>query len=168
MSTISFGNKNNSGGILLEALISIFVISLVFSVFLDVSVLSLKASDVVKKTTNADFLIKEIIESTRSFRDGTSWLSNGLGSVSTGVNHPYYLDLDVSNNWVLVSGTETIGIFTRKIIFDNVSRDPTTKNIEAVYNPSNNDPDTKKITAIVSWENRSSQVITYFTNWKND
>lgn len=169
MSIILFGNKNNSGSILLEALISIIIIGLVFSVLLDIGVLSLKTSISIEKITKADFLLKEAIESVRSFRDGTNWSSNGLGLVSTGTSNPYYLDLDTTvspNKWNLISGTETIGIFTRKIVFDNVSRDPTTKNIESVYYPPNDDPDTKKVTAIVGWEAQRAQVLTYFTNWK--
>lgn len=171
MSTILFGNKNNSGSILLEALISIIIIGLVFSVLLDIGVLSLKTSASIEKITEADFLLKESMESARSFRDGTDWSLNGLGLVNTGTSNPYYFNLDTTvnpNKWNLISGTETIGIFTRKIIFDKVSRDPATKNIESVYNASHYDPDTKKVTAIVSWEGKTSQVITYFTNWKND
>lgn len=160
MSIILFGNKNNSGSILLEALISIIIIGLIFSVLLDIGILSLKTSASIEKITKADFLLKEAIESVRSFRDGTDWSSNGLGLVSAGTSNPYKSNL--------TPGTETIGIFTRKIIFDNVSRNPATKNIESVYNASNNDPYTKKVTAIVNWEAQSAQVITYFTNWKND
>ena len=160
MSITFSGNKNNSGSILLEALISIIIIGLIFSVLLDIGVLSLKTSASIEKITEADFLLKGAVESVRSFRDGTDWSSNGLGLVSTGTSNPYKSDL--------TPGTETIDIFTRKIIFDNVSRDPSTKNIESVYNSSHYDPDTKKVTAIVSWEGKTSQVITYFTNWKND
>jgi len=169
MSIILFGNKNNSGSVLLEALISIIIIGLISVVLLDIGVLSLKTFDSIEKITEADFLLKEALESIRSFRDGTDWSSNGLGVVNTGTDNPYYLFLDTvanPNKWTLLSGTETMGIFTRNIIFDKISRDPDTKNIEDVYNSSNDDPDTRKITAIVKWEGKTSQVITYLTNWK--
>lgn len=166
MSMTLSGNKNNSGSILLEVLISIAIISLVFSVLLDIGVLSSKTSDSIEKIAKVNFLLKETIESVRSFRDGTDWSSNGLGSVNTGINNPYHLVLEAPNKWTLISGTETVDNFTRKIIFEKVSRDPITKNIESVYNSLNDDPDTKKITAIVSWNDKTSQIITYFTNWK--
>jgi len=157
------------GYILLEAFIAIMVISIAFGVLLDIGTLSIKTSTSIQKSAKANFLLKEIIESTRNYRDGTNWSVNGLGVVNTGNNNPYYFILDTTvnpNKWVLTSGTETTGIFTRKIIFDKVSREPPTQNIENNYNSSHDDPNTKKVTATVIWEDRTLNLITYFTNWK--
>ncbi len=160
-----FNLKNNRGFILLEAFLAIMVIGLAFGVLLSVGTLSIKTSTVMQKSSQANFLLKEILESARSFRDGTTWSSNGLGPVSTGSANPYYFTL-TGNAWVLTSGTETTGIFTRKIVFDNVSRDPVTQNIETTYNSSHNDPNTKKATATVIWSDKTVNLVTYFTNWK--
>lgn len=156
-----------NGFVFLEIIIAIALISIVFITLLDIGFLALNLSGSIQKETQADSLIKEEFEALRNFRDGTQWATNGLGAVNAGSSNPYYLVNDL-NKWALVSGTETTGIFSRKIIFDKVSRDPATKNIEAVYNLSNNDDDTKKITIIVSWGGKTIQAVSYFTNWKND
>ncbi len=162
-------NSKNGGSILLEALIVITVITVAFPVLLDIGTLSIKTSTSIRQADQANFLLKESIESTRSFRDGTTWSTNGLGTVTTGSANPYYFLLNTGvnpNAWVLTSGTETVDIFTRKIVFDKVSRDPTTQNIESTYNASHDDQNTRKITATVSWQGKSASLITYLTNWK--
>ncbi|MFH1968295.1 MAG: hypothetical protein ABIJ84_02830, partial [bacterium] len=110
-------------------------------------------------------LAKEFVEGTRSFRDGTNWPVDGVGLVETGGGYPYYLAVSVGA-WSLFPGVEITGIFTRKIIFDRVSRDPTTGNIENPYNALNDDDNTRKITVIIAWEGGSLQLVTYLTNWK--
>lgn len=161
------GRGNNSGFTFIEILIAIALIGIVFTTLLGVGFLVLNVSSSIKKQTQADSLIKSEFEALRNFRDGTQWAINGLGTVNTGSGNPYYL-VNNSGEWELVFGTETSGIFARQIVFDEVSRDPSTKNIETVYNPSNRDIDTKKITITVTWPNRTMQTVSYFTNWKND
>jgi len=161
--------KNESGSILLEAFIAIMVIGISFAFLLDLGALSVKVSTSIQKSTQANFLLREGMEITRSFRDGTTWATNGLGSVSIGSANPYYFLLDTSvnpNKWSLTSGTETVGIFTRKVIFEKVSRDPATSNIQGTYNPSYDDQNTRKVTVTVSWPEKTMDLITYFTNWK--
>jgi len=75
-------------------------------------------------------------------------------------------DIYEPNKWNLIQGTEIVGIFTRKIIFDKVSRDPSTQNIENTYNSFNNDANTRKVTVTVIWPEKTVNLITYFTNWK--
>src|SRR3989344_2187390 len=161
--------KNESGSILLEAFIAIMVIGISFAFLLDLGALSVKVSTSIQKSTQANFLLREGMEITRSFRDGTTWATNGLGSVSIGSANPYYFLLDTSvnpNKWSLTSGTETVGIFTRKVIFEKVSRDPATSNLQGTYNPSYDDQNTRKVTVTVSWPEKTMDLITYFTNWK--
>ncbi len=165
--TLNF--KDNKGSILLEAFIAIIIIGIAFGVLLDISRLSVTISSSIQKTDQANFLLKEAMEAARSFRDGTTWSTNGLGTVNTGNANPYYFLLNTNvtpNRWDLTAGTETSGNFTRKIIFDKVSRDPTTNNIENTYNALHDDPNTKKVTVTVSWPGKSMNLITYFTNWK--
>ncbi|MBI1866175.1 MAG: hypothetical protein HYS02_00205 [Candidatus Staskawiczbacteria bacterium] len=152
----------------MDILISIAIISIVFITIVSIGTMSLNISSLITNTNQADSLIKEEIESLRSFRDGTDWFVNGLGTVNKGINNPYHIFLDTSSNpnkWNLAQGTETTGIFTRQIVFDNVSRDPATNNIEDNYNQSHNDPDTIKVTVTVAWPNKTSKVIMYLTNW---
>src|SRR3989344_1690426 len=158
----------NKGFIFLDILIAITIISIAFTVILAIGATSLRLSSSIRNTTEADSLIKEEIEALRSFRDGTDWSVNGLGTVSKGSSNPYHVVLDTVSNpntWNLVSGTETVGIFTRNIVFDSVSRAPATNDIEYIYNPTYNDPDTVKITVTVLWLNKSSEVVAYLTNW---
>lgn len=161
---------NNKGFVFLEIIIGVALTSIVFVTLLSVAFLSLNISASIKQTTLADALAKEEIEALRTFRDGTTWLTDGLGTVSVGSNNPYYLVLNDQANpprWDLTLGTETTGIFTRKIVFDKVSRDPTTKNIESVYNILHDDPETRKVTVTVSWTGKNYNLISYLTNWRD-
>ncbi len=164
-------NKKISGFIFLEILIAVALIGIVFITLLVVGFSAVNLSTSVQQQTQADSLTKEEFESIRSFRDGTktTWGTTGLGSVSFGSANPYYTFLDASTNpakWTLHAGTETTGIFTRKVVFDKVSRDPATQNIETVYNAAHNDADTVKATITVTWPTKTSQVVAYFTNWQ--
>ena len=151
----------------MEILIGSSLISMVFITLLGIGTLALNTSSSIKKTTQIDSLIKEEIEAVRSFRDGTVWGTNGLGTVSVGGANPYYLVLDTGNppKWILQTGTEMVNDVTRNVVFDNVSRDPSTNNIESAYNPAHLDPDTKKITVTVVSGTKTYQVVTYLTNW---
>ena len=161
--------SKEAGAVLIDAVISIAVISLAFAVLLNIGTWSIKISTSLREATQANSQLKEVIEAVRNFRDGKDWATDGLGLLATGADNPYHLFLDTSSSpaeWNLVSGIETSGIFTNQIIFDRVSRDPSTYNIEAVYNSSRDDPNTRKVTAIISWRDRTLQLITYFTNWE--
>ena len=161
--------SKNSGFIFLEILIAIALISIVFIFLLSIGVNAIKISFSLENSSKVDSLIKESIEGARSFRDATSWATNGLGAVNTGSSNSYYFSLDSSANPVrlkLNSGQEIVGQFTRKIIFDKVSRDPSTGSIESSYNASNDDPNTRKITAVVISNNATFQTVAYLTNWR--
>jgi len=149
----------------LEIIISVTLISIVFMTLLGVGFLVLNVSTSIRNETKADSLIKEEFEALRNFRDGTLWVTNGLGTVNTG-SSPYYL-VDTANKWVLTAGTETSGIFTRKINFDKVSRDGS-GNIENIFNQSRVDVDTIKVTITATWPGKTISGVSYLTNWKND
>jgi len=157
--------KKNKGFSIIEIMIVIAIIVIGLINLLGVAAFSLKISTIIKQTSQADSLAKETIEAVRTFRDGSDWDDDGLGILNTGSLNPYYPELDAGPSWRLVSGTETIGNFTRKVVFEKVSRD-SNGNIENSYNVANNDPDTRKITANVSWSGRKVEIITYLTNWK--
>ncbi len=162
-------NRKNPGFIFLEILIAIGLISIVFVLMLGIGFQSVNISTGLQRASGADSFIKEQMEAVRSFRDGTTWQTNGLGSLATGQAYPYYMAVDENSNpkkWVLNQGTQTSGIFTKKIVFEKVSRNPANLDIESIYNASRDDPNTKKATVTVTWDNNASQVSAYFTNWK--
>ena len=161
-------NEKSSGFVFLEILIAIALISTVFIALLNIGFFAMSVSYALEQQTKADSLMKEEFEALRSFRNSTEWEATGLGAVNYGPLNPYYMLLNTGTNpatWTLSPGTETAGIFTRHIIFDQVSRDPSTKNIEAAYNASNDDPDTIKATITVFWLGKTWQVASYLTNW---
>lgn len=169
MLPISASNKNKKGISIIEILLAISILSIAFIALLGVGAYSLRISSLLERTELANSLVQEAIEATRSFRGGTTWATNGLGAITTGISHPHYPVLNMGTNpssWTLPEGTQTINGFSRKMVFDNVSRDPTTSAIENVYNPTHNDPDTKKLTVSVFWGSQKVEVIIYLTNWK--
>ena len=160
-------NFKNAGFIFLEILIAIALISIVFVTLLGLAFLSLNLSSSIEKTIQADDFVREEIEILRSWRDGTTWATNGLGTVNIGPSFPYHLVLDASvnpNKWNLVAGAETIGGFTRSIVFDRVFRD---SNGNIVTSGGTEDLYTKKVTVNISFSSKTYNVITYLTNWQN-
>jgi type II secretory pathway pseudopilin PulG len=164
MSAVLFGNKPDKGILIVEVLISISIIAIALVSLLSLAVLSLKVSTLTEKTLQANNLGQEAVEAVRSFRDRTDWDVDGLASLSTGSGNPYHPESDAVPEWLMVSGAEAINGFTRKIVFERVSR--SSDNIEDPYNPANNDPDTRKVIVTVSWEDKEVEIITYFTNWR--
>lgn len=161
--------NSESGFIFLEILIAVALVSLVFVMLLGIGFSSVNISTAIRKTSQADALIREELEAVRSLRDGTTWATNGLGVLATGSANPYYVSLDSSVNppkWKLNAGTETVGEFARKVVFDKVSRDPAAQNIESTYNASHEDVNSRKVTVIVTRGSKTYQVVTYLTNWK--
>ena len=69
--------------------------------------------------------------------------------------------------WMLLSGTETVGQFSRKIVFADVNRD-VSNNI--TQSGGTLDSNTKKVTATVSWTSHArtheATLVIYLTNWK--
>lgn len=163
MLKISSGNKGFS---ILEVLIASFIVVIILTSFLGIMAFSFKSSRIITVINKADFLAEETVEAVRSFRSSTVWSSDGLGSLTVGTN--YHLTLNDSNppSWVIVAGSEFIDDFIRKVVFERVSRDSFNGNIEQVYNPTNDDPDTRKAIITVSWEDKETKIITYFTNWQ--
>lgn len=148
----------------MEIIVSVALISIAFVVLLGIAFSVINVSSSIQKQTKANALMNEGFEAIRNFRDGTQWLVNGLGTMTTGSSSPYHL-VNNSNTWNLVEGPETIGIFTRQIVLDKVSRNSNYQ-IEQTYNLANDDNNTRKITITVSWQDTSLQNITYLTNWK--
>ncbi|KKU86549.1 MAG: hypothetical protein A2667_02155 [Candidatus Wildermuthbacteria bacterium RIFCSPHIGHO2_01_FULL_47_27] len=152
---------------IVEVLAVILIIGIALGSLLNLAVFSLKSSGATKEEIAAGILAQKTMEEVRSFRDGTSWGSDGLGVLAAGTAyHPIEEPTATSTRWALLDGEEVLGRYTRKVVPENVSRDPVTKNIEAIYNVANNDTETKKIVVTISWGNKTLALTAYLTNWK--
>jgi len=156
---------NNKGFIFLEIIIAVALISIVFITLLGVGFSSLNVSSSLQQQSQANALAQEEIEAVRAFRDSTAstWDTTGIGSYNTATD--YHLVL--SGNppaWSITADSEVVGQFTRKIVFNNVSRNA---NGDIVESGGTYDPDTRKITVTVIFGSKTHQLATYLTNWQN-
>lgn len=174
--------KNKKGISVVELLVVAVIISVGLVALFNAVTSSLKTSRLMKENDQAKELAQEALEAVRSFRDGTDWDIDGIGNVILYVpGDPYYpcntnsLEIachtsDDPPKWVLLPvllpNEGTVGIFTRKVVFSEISRDPTSSNIESIYNPTHDDSNTRKVTATVSWGAGKVEISTYLTNWR--
>lgn len=159
-------NKNkNTGFSVIEVLIAVSIITIAFINFLGIVSFSLKSSAFIKKTTQANFLAQETMETVRSFRDSTKWSVDGLGFLNTDISYRPVLNAGAPPNWVMNLGQETANGFTRSVVFKKVSRDSEGR-IEAVYNSLNDNSKTRKTVVTVSFGTRSVELTSYFSNWQ--
>ena len=167
-------NKSPQQGIsIIEILVVIAIISIALVSILGLITFSIKTSTLIKETTLAENIADRTMEAVRGFRDNTDWNNDdpadeydGLSKVTTGIAYHPEKSSDVPPKWMLIQGEETINGFTRKVVFENVSRDSITDDIENIYNPMNDDTDTRKITVTVVWKDKKIEIVTYLTNWK--
>ena len=166
MFQIMLGNnvQKEKGFIFLEVLIASTLIIVVFVTLLGIGFTAVNISNSIQKSHVDDALLKEAFEALRTYRDGSTW-ALGMGTVSYGSSNKYHMAVS-SGSWSLASGEETVGIYTRYIYFDRVSRDPTTQDIESSYNATHLDANTLKATVVVSWPEKTYLVSEYITNWQ--
>ena len=158
---------NSRGFSIIEIAIVIMIIGIAFVSLLNLNTFSLRVLTLNKETNQAEMIAQETFEATRNFRDRTVWATNGLGTLTAGSDYyPEIVQVGATTAWNLALGTETIRAYTRKIVIDNVSRDPATDNIETTYNPANDDPESRKVTSTVAWGNRNISIISFLTNWQ--
>jgi len=155
---------------IIEILVVIAIIGVTLMSILSLMTLALRASLLIKESVRANSLTQEAIEGVRTFRDGVDWDNDdignqydGLGVVGTGIAYHLEKSTDDPPQWILIQGEESIDIFTRKIVFEDVYRDNITDDI--VTSGGYLDNDTKKITVTVFWKNKEVEIVTYLTNW---
>lgn len=164
----------NKGFSIIEILIAIFVIVVALGSILNVAVLSLKSSFDAKAVLQAQSYAQEALEAVRNFRDGVAWNADdpgneydGLGVITKGVIYRISKSSDNPPRWKLTQGQESLGVFTRSLVFAVGQRDGT-GNIVTLGGTA--DPDTAKVAATVSWNEqgtaRQSQLVMYLTNWQ--
>lgn len=159
-------NRSQNGIGLIELLIVMAIITTGLVYLLSMASFSLRISGEKEKISQANFIVQEIMEGVRNFRDGTNWQTDGLGTLS--VLTPYHLEKTGSPaGWNLVLGEEITNGFSQSIIFTEVRRDD---NDDITDNGGTLDPESKKITVSVLWTERgkSQQIIliSFLTNWK--
>ena len=151
---------------MIELLLSAFFIISAVIALVGVAGFSASASAIARKTIQANTLASSLMESTRSFRDGTVWGVDGLGVVVSGAPYHFEETTGDPSGLILLEGEETVSGFQRKITFSNVYRDA---NDNIVIEGGIVDPETKKAIVTVSWreKTRNHQVSleTIFTNW---
>lgn len=145
------------GFTIIEILIVILIAGTALGSLFALYTISFKAIGQNEIKLQAVNLVGEALEITRALRD-ESW--DNLAILTPGAN---YYPSKSGSNWVINPGIETQGIFTRKIILENIYRDI---NDNIVASGGTLDPNTKKITATVSWPNQNISFSTYLTNWK--
>jgi len=156
--------KDNKKGIsIIEILIVIAIIATAFFSLFSLVVFSLRISNLIKETSQANSLAEETIEAVRNFRDGSDWHTDGLGTLTVGDSYYPQKSGDNPAKWQIVAGEETIDGFTRKVVFDQVQRDD---NHNIVETGAIVDLNAKKVTAIVSWKDKEIEIVTYLTNWR--
>ena len=155
--------KMRKGFSVIEILVVIFILAVAFVSLLGLLTFSIRLSTLMKEEAFARNIAQETLEAVRSFRDGTTWGTDGLGSLTTGAAlHPEKTG-GVPPAWVLLPGEEIVEGFFRKVVLEDVFRDSSDDIVET---GGTLDPDTKKATVTVSWEDRELEIVTYLTNWK--
>ncbi|PIS39155.1 MAG: hypothetical protein COT33_03460 [Candidatus Nealsonbacteria bacterium CG08_land_8_20_14_0_20_38_20] len=166
MFPIHKGNKSGGGLTVVELLVVIAISTVALTSFLGLVSFSFGISVLIKHTDQANALAQEIMEAVRNFRDGTDWNATGLGKLATSTDY-FPQATSTPKIWQLIPGKETVDIFERKVVFEDVRRDG---DDNIVASGGTFDPDTKKVTVNVSWsekgEIRQIKLVTYLTNWK--
>ncbi|HZX50106.1 MAG TPA: type II secretion system protein [Candidatus Paceibacterota bacterium] len=166
--------SNNKGGSVVELIVVVAIIGGSLAAILGLVALSLVSSGIARQTQEAVFLAQEAMEALRNYRDGVPWDQDdplnqydGFEYVNFALN-PFHLEksTDSPPQWKLVSGAETVGIFTREIIMEFAHRDAN----DDIVPSGTQDPDTLAILVRVSWQERGRthtvEIASYLTNWK--
>lgn len=159
--------KNNQNGqVLFEILLAVAVLVGVVAVSVQLSQVSLQSAKLAGERTQGTNLAREAFEAARAI-SAENWVD--FYSITKG--NQYHPEVQ-SGKWVLAAGGESITIggetYIRYLVADNVSRNPSTRDIEAIYNSANDDPSTQKVTVTV--EKSDAPTISYseyVTRWKN-
>ncbi len=170
---------NNSGQILLEALIAIAIAAVIMTVGSQLIYVSLLGNKLVGDSDVASGLVEETFEAVRGA--GTENWRN-IYSLDHGSSN--YHPEQSSGKWILVSGTEDIElnsvVYTRSFTVQNVCRDNLTRAVSGITDSegttttcndilgSRHDPSTQKINVTVSWSDADSLSSSeYITRWRN-
>ena len=130
------------GFTLIEVIIAAVIISTIMISIIGLSASASNLSFFTLQESQAQTLLNETVEAVKLVRDD-NW--SNISSLSTSTN--YYPSFSGSA-WTLTTTPNPIGIFTQKIVFQNVNRD---SNDDIVSSGGTLDTGTRKVTATVSW-----------------
>lgn len=142
--------KTQSGFMMLEILV---IASILVVVILGSASVAKKAVEVSSRNIHlnqANFLLEEGAEAVRILRD------NDWSNISLQTAVAYYYATFNAGTWSLSQNMSTNGIFTRRIVFEDVYRDATTQDI--VTNGGVLDSGTRLVTITVGWLEGDQQV----------
>lgn len=158
--------RNSRGFLTAEILIVIAVITISFVAIFGLFAFALSTSAFIENAVGAANIAQEQIEAVRNLRDGTQWDVDGLALLTSGADY-YPEKYGSPAKWRMAPGQTNSGIFTRKVVFNDVLRD-LSDNI--VQSGGSLDPDTKKITSTVSWIEKGKaykvETAAFITNWR--
>lgn len=148
---------------IIEILVAIAVIIAAFTAILGFFAFEARIAERGRMRLEAIFLAEEAMEAVRNFRDNTGWSVAGIGTLTAGVD---YHPVSSPAGWNITLGDETIGEFTRAIVFNEIYRDVN----HNISGSGTNDENTRKVTVMVSWSDRQGStdesLVTYITNWR--
>jgi len=156
-------NKNLKGAILIELLfvMAIFIITIVS--LLSIMNLSMRTAGDSRWNLQANLLAREATGAVRNIRDKTDWDTDGLGTVTNGVDY-HLVQSGSPIAWSLAIGTANIDNFTQSIVFSDALRDAN-QNITGVGAV---DVNTKIVTVTISWQSGTQaeeiDVVSIITN----
>jgi len=165
---------NQKGQILVESLIAIAVAAIILSL----SAYFIQSGSQGERRSQDKFiasqLAQETFEATKVISEA-DWNDIWYDSdYSIGSSLAYYLKNN-AGDWILTTNIDDQAIvidgksYQRSLVFYNVSRDTSTKNIELTYVQSRNDASTRKVIVSITGEQMANTNWTfYLTRWKND
>lgn len=170
--------KKQEGSLLIEALVSIAIVSVILAIGAQIILASLKSDQVASEKNVALGLAEEAFEAMNNIAM-ENWQNiykppGGAGDAITSkgaANHFY--PRKMGGKWELVSGDNQASVdgmeFAVYVNIDNISRDAVTRNIESAYNIANDDPSTQKISVFVTRNGGEQISLTdYILRWRNE
>lgn len=155
------------GVLLIEVLLAIAIFGALGAIATQALVVSYQASESSAGKGAATQLTAETVRAVRAASD-ESW--QDLYDLTKDTQH--YYPLLVNGSWTIAVGDELITLgtntYTRYFTVSNVSRNPTTRDIEESYVSANDDPSTQKITVVVSATSTGTlSTNAYIMRWRN-
>jgi type II secretory pathway pseudopilin PulG len=140
---MQYYKRKQSGFFLIEVVIAVALAGGVLITVLSLVQDTVEVSQRSLEKTQAAYLLDEGIEGVKSIRDDAWTTITGLSSGT-----PYYL-LWNGTKWTLTTTAQTVGGFTRTIVFEDVYRDG---NDDIVSSGGTLDIGTRKGTVTLSWD----------------
>lgn len=157
----------SKGALLLELLVAISILAIVLSIGSEAVYVSMQSGKVSSESDVAVGLASEGLEQSRAVLD-EKWQNIYL--LTKGSQYHF---VQSGTKWATSTGSEVIPLnntsYTRYIIVNDVSRDPSTRLIDTTYNSVHDDPNTQQVVATVSWQGSGSPITIsdYFFRYRN-